>query len=85
MKIFILIVLYVLIAIVVGLTLIAYEYKNDRVFKDVDEYIECRLDDIMKNFILGAIWPAFLTGGLFVWSMCVLIKFILGKINRKDD
>lgn len=85
MKVFILITLYVLIAFVIALLFIIYDYKDESVFKDVDEYIEYRIEDIVKDFFLGMIWPASLIGMLFVWSLYTVIKFILSKVNKEED
>lgn len=85
MKFFIFTALYFLIAFVSSMLLIVYEYKNDRVFKDVDEFIEYRFDEIGKNLLLGSIWPVSLSIILLMSSLETSIKFILSKVNKEGD
>ena len=85
MKFFIFIALYVLIAFVSSMLLIAYEYKNDRVFKEVNEFMQYRDDEIGKNLLLGIIWPLSLSILLLMLSLEISIKFILSKVNKEED
>lgn len=85
MKVFIFIALYILITFVISLLLIVHDYKDENVFKDVDEYIEYRTEDIAKNFLLASIWPISGIIASFIWSIYTVIKFVLSKVNKKED
>ena len=85
MKVFIFIALYVLITFVTSLLFIAKDYKYKMVYcKDVDEYIECNIENIVLFFILASVWPISGTFALFIWSIHTVIKFVLGKVNKED-
>lgn len=85
MKVFIFIALYVLIAFVFSLLFIAKDYKDKMVyFKDVDEYIEYNIENIVLFFILASVWPISGTFALFIWSTYTVIKFVLGKVNKEN-
>ena len=85
MKVFIFIALYVLIVFVTSLLFITKDYKDNMVyFKDVDEYIEYNINNIVLFFILASIWPISGIVALFIWSIHTVIKFVLGKVNKED-
>lgn len=85
MKVFIFIALYVLITFVTSLLFIVKDYKYKMVYcKDVDEYIEYNIVNIVLFFILASVWPISGTVALFIWSMHTVIKFVLGKVNKED-
>ena len=84
MKVFIFIALYVLIAFVAALLLIVDDYKDESIFKDIDEYIEYRIEYIVRDFVLASIWPISGTVALFIWSTYTVIKFVLGKANKEN-
>ena len=85
MKVFIFIALYVLIAFVISLLFIANDYKDKMAFfKDVDKYIEYRIENIVQYFVLASIWPISGTVALFIWSIYTVIKFVLSKVNKED-
>ena len=84
MKVFIFIALYVLITFVAALLLIVDDYKDKSIFKDIDEYIEYRMEYIVQSFALASIWPISGIIALFIWSIYTVIKFVLSKVNKED-
>ena len=85
MKVFIFIALYVLIVFVTALLFIAKDYKDKMdIFKDIDGYIECCIENIVQYFVLASIWPISGIIALFIWSIYTVIKFVLSKVNKED-